>query len=189
MLIYYFFYIYSCLSYFNCKFMYEFAKAHPETSWVVKPHPRLLTKAVEFGLFPSVAAFEEYIQAWNDLPNAQFYTGAYYQDIFATSDGMIQDSCSFIAEYQYTHKPMIYLTRPEQFFNKLGEAILDVSYCVDGRDFDGIATLIQKVFIDGDDPLKDARQKVFDELLNYRLVNGMSASEYIFHAIADELEA
>ena len=173
----------------NYKFMYEFAKSHPETSWVVKPHPRLLTKAVEYGLFPSVEAFEEYINAWNDLPNALFYTGAYYQDIFATSDGMIQDSCSFLAEYQYTHKPMIYLTRDDQPFNALGEEILSASYCVDGQDLDAIAALMQKVFIEGDDPLKDARQKVFDELLNYRLVNGMSASEYIFRAIADELGA
>ncbi len=171
------------------KFMYEFAKAHPETSWVVKPHPRLLTSAVESGVFPSVEAFEDYIQAWNDLPNAQFFTGAYYQEIFATSDGMIQDSVSFIAEYQYTHKPMIYLTRKEQHFNEAGRKILDASYCVDGRDLDGIAALLQKVFIDGDDPLKDERQKVFDEILNYRRVNGMSASEYIFHAIADELGA
>ncbi|MBR3746022.1 MAG: hypothetical protein IKP64_10980 [Selenomonadaceae bacterium] len=169
------------------RFLYEFAKTHPETSWVVKPHPKLLTAAVESGVFPSVEAFEEYIQAWNDLPNAQFFTGGYYQEIFATSDGMIHDSCSFIAEYQYTRKPMIYLTRQEQHFNIVGKRILEAAYCIDGRDLDGIAALMQKIFIDGDDPLKDERQKVFDEILNYRRVNGMSASEFIFHAIADEL--
>ena len=181
---------YACANFqYVYKFMYEFAKNHPETSWVVKPHPKLLTEAVDSHVFSSVEAFEEYIQAWNDLPNAQFYTGGYYQPIFATSDGMIQDSCSFIAEYQYTHKPMIYLTRPEQHFNESGRKILNASYCVDGRDLETIANLLQKVFIEGNDPLKDARQKVFDEILNYRKVNGMSASEYIFHAIADELGA
>ncbi|MBR1647795.1 MAG: hypothetical protein IJ685_13635 [Selenomonadaceae bacterium] len=172
----------------NYKFMYEFAKNHPETSWVVKPHPRLLFSAFTSGLFPSVEAFEEYLQAWNDLPNAQVFTGGYYQEIFATSDGMIQDSCSFIAEYQFTHKPMIYLTRKDTTgFTELGEKILNASYCVDGSDLEGIAALMQKIFIEGDDPLKDERQKVFDELLNYRRVNGVSASEYIFHSIADEL--
>ena len=55
-----------------------------------------------------------YLQAWNDLPNAQVYTGAYYQALFATSDGMIQDSGSFIVEYQYVDKPMIFLTRDTQ---------------------------------------------------------------------------
>ena len=179
--------LYSTFGY-NFRFMYEFAKAHPETSWVVKPHPELARAAVETKLFPSNAAYEDYIQAWNNLPNAQFFTGAYYQSIFATSDGMIQDSNSFIAEYQFTHKPMIFLTRDAPF-TELGERILDASYCVDGRNLDGIAALLQKVFIEGNDPLKPARQKVFDELLNYRRVNGMSASEYIFHAVADELGA
>ncbi|MBR1806369.1 MAG: CDP-glycerol glycerophosphotransferase family protein, partial [Selenomonadaceae bacterium] len=172
----------------NFRFMYEFAKSHPETSWVVKPHPRLAFIAVKKGLFESAEAYEDYLQAWNDLPNAQVFTGGYYHDIFATSDGMIQDSGSFLAEYQYTHKPMIYLTRDERPFNELGKRILDVSYCVDGRDFDGIAALIRKVFVDGNDPLKDARQKLFDELLNYVKRNGMFASEFIFRAIADELE-
>ncbi len=166
----------------NFRFMYEFAKNHPETSWVVKPHPRLA-----FTVAPA-SDFENYLRAWNDLPNAQVFTGGYYQDIFATSDGMIHDSCSFIAEYQFTHKPMIYLTRDDSTkFNELGEKLLDVTYRVYGRDFDGISALIQKVFIEGNDPLKDARQKVFDELLDYRKINTMLASEFIFRSITDEL--
>ena len=168
--------------------MYEFAKVHPEISWVVKPHPKLSESAVGSGFFSSVKAFENYLQAWNDLPNAQVFTGGYYQEIFATSDGLIHDSLSFIAEYQFTHKPMIYLTREDSTeFTELGEKILDVSYRVNGKDFEGIAALVQKVIIEGNDPLKEARQKVFDELLDYRRINGMSASEYIFHSIADEL--
>ncbi|MBE8953405.1 MAG: hypothetical protein SR1Q7_09720, partial [Quinella sp. 1Q7] len=35
----------------NFEFMYEFAKAHPETSWVVKPHPMLLYSAIQEGVF------------------------------------------------------------------------------------------------------------------------------------------
>lgn len=172
----------------NYKFMYEFAKAHPEISWVVKPHPNLLFAAVKEKLFPSTEAFEQYMQAWNDLPNAQVVTGGYYQDLFATSDGMIHDSGSFIAEYQFTHKPMIYLTRDTQEFNELGEEILKVSYCVDGRDLDAIAALMQKVFIDGDDPMFKARKKFFDKHMNYLKANGMTASEFIYKNIADKFK-
>ena len=173
----------------NYKFMYEFAKAHPETSWVVKPHPRLMVAAFETGIFPSVAAYEEYLQAWNDLPNAQVFTGAYYQDIFATSDGMILDSLSFIAEYQYTHKPMIYMLNSEQEeFTELGKKILAASYIVDGKNLEQIAAALQKIFIEGNDPLKSARQKVFDEELNYYHRNGMDASDFIYKTIAKELE-
>ena len=178
---------------YNYRFMYEFAKAHPETSWVVKPHPRLMVASVNSGLFPSIAAYEDYLRQWDALPNAQVFTGAYYQAIFATSDGMIHDSCSFIAEYQYTHKPMIYLlnyplSENSEHFTKLGNKILDVSYILDGKNLDAIATALQKIFIEGNDPLKDKRRKVFDECLNYQKRNGMSASEFIFKTVTKELE-
>ena len=162
----------------NYKFMYEFAKAHPEISWVVKPHPWLPFSVVKENIFPTEAAFKEYLQAWNDLPNAQVYTGAYYQQIFATSDGMIHDCGSFMAEYQYMNKPMIYLTRDTQKYNDLGKKILSVSYLVDGKDLKGIAATIQKVFIEGNDAKAAIRKELFDKYLNYPKANGMSASEY-----------
>ena len=172
----------------NFKFMYEFAKAHPETSWIVKPHPRLMTAAVNGKIFPSVEAYEEYLQAWNDLPNAMVYTGGYYQAIFATSDGMIHDSISFIAEYQYTRKPMIYLLNNDQEeFTELGKKILNVSYLIDGKNLSQIADTIQNIFIEGNDPRRDERQKVFDAELNYLHFNGMTASEFIYKNITEEL--
>ncbi|MBO4779572.1 MAG: CDP-glycerol glycerophosphotransferase family protein, partial [Selenomonadaceae bacterium] len=172
----------------NYKFMYEFAKAHPEISWVVKPHQALFASAVKEKVFPSVEALDEYFQAWNNLPNAQVVTGAYYQDIFATSDGLIHDSGSFIAEYQYVDKPMIFLTREGEIFNDLGNEILNVSYCVDGKDFDAIAEIIQRVVIKGKDDKSAARRKVFDKHLNYPKINGMLASEFIFKTIADKFK-
>ena len=172
----------------NYKFMYEFAKNHPETSWVVKTHPALPLKVVSNKIFPSVAAYEEYLRAWDDLPNAQVYMGAYYQDVFATSDGMIQDCASFVAEYQYVDKPMIYLTRDTQKFNELGSAILKASYLVDGKDLNAIAAMIQRVIIDGDDFKVQERREVFDKYLNYPKTNGMLASEFIFKNICDELK-
>ena len=172
----------------NYKFMYEFAKAHPETSWVVKPHPFLLSRAVTNKLFPSAAACKEYFQKWNELPNAQVYMGSYYQSLFATSDGMIHDSGSFVAEYQYADKPMIYLRFKMGGFSELGKKILEASYCVDGRDFDAITAMMQRVFIDGDDYKAAERRAVFDKYLNYPKANGMLASEFIYKNIADELK-
>ena len=171
----------------NYQFMYDFAKAHPEISWVVKPHPNLYFSAVQEGLFPSLEAFKEYLQAWNDLPNAQVYEGAYYQDIFATSDGMIHDSSSFVAEYQYVDKPMIYLTRNTQKFYELGEMIVKASYTVDGSNLNAIAAMIRKVIIEGDDYKAAERKAIFDKYLNYPKDNGMLASEFVYKKIAAEL--
>lgn len=172
----------------NYQFMYEYAKNHPEISWVIKPHPHLFYDAYASGLFETVEAFEKYLKAWDDLPNAKLETGAYYQAIFATSDGMIQDCGSFLSEYQYTHKPMIFLTRDTQEFNELGEKIMDVVYKVDGKDLKGIADMMQKVFVEGQDSLYEKRMEVFDQYLNYEKINGVSASEYIFKTITKEFE-
>ena len=102
---------------------------------------------------------------------------------------MIHDSCSFIAEYQFTHKPMIFLfNTPAEQFTELGEKILEVSYIVDGRNHEQIAAALQKIFIEGNDPLKSARQKVFDEELNYYRRNGMDASDFIYKTIVEELK-
>ena len=172
----------------NYKFMYEYAKSHKEISWVVKPHPNLFFSAVDSGLFKSVKEFNKYLQKWDELPNAKVETGGYYQSIFATSDGMILDSGSFIAEYQYTHKPMIFLTRDTQSFNEFGQAILNISYKVAGDNFKGIEKLIEKIFIKGEDELFEVRQNFFEENLNYIKENGMTASEFIFKEISKEFD-
>ncbi|MBR6013393.1 MAG: CDP-glycerol glycerophosphotransferase family protein [Selenomonadaceae bacterium] len=172
----------------NYQFMYEFAKSHPEISFVYKPHPLLVSSSVSSKLFSSTEAYEEYLQKWNDLPNAQVYSGAYYQGLFATSDGMIHDSGSFIAEYQFVNKPMIFLTRSGEKFNALGEEILKASYLVDGKNLDAIAETMQKIFIEGNDYKAKERKEVYDKYLNYPEYNGMLASEFIYKSIADGLK-
>ena len=172
----------------NYKFMYEFAKNHPEISWVVKPHQALFFSTVNTKVFSSTKEYEEYLQMWNDLPNAQVYTGAYYQGLFATSDGMIHDSGSFIAEYQFVNKPMIFLTRAGERFNKLGEEILKASYLVDGKDVEKIAETMQKVFIEGKDDKAPQRAEVYKKYLDYPNYTGMLASTFIYKSIADGLK-
>ena len=171
----------------NYKFMLQFAKEHPEISWVIKPHPMLLATAVGHGLFKSADEFKAYLQAWDDLPNAKVFTGAYYQGLFATSDGMIMDCGSFIGEYQYTHKPLIFLTRNTQKFNSLGDELMKFIYRVDGKNLQGIAALMTKIFINGEDDMFDARKKFFDERLDYVKANGMTAGEFIFKTLAKDL--
>lgn len=173
---------------YNYKFMYEFAKAHPEISWVVKPHPMLLASAVGHRVFPTEAAFREYLQAWDDLPNAKVFTGSEYQGLFATSDGMIMDCGSWIGEYQYTHKPMIFLTRETQKFNELGNELMKIIYRVDGRDLKGILELMQKIFIEGNDEMFEPRREFFDKHMNYMQTNGITASEFIFKTLSKELK-
>ena len=83
---------------------------------------------------------------------------------------------------------MIYLTRDTQQYNDLGNAILNVSYLVDGKDLNGIAAMIQRVFIKDEDYKADVRRKLFDKYFNYPKANGMLASEFIYYSIADEVK-
>ena len=109
------------------QFIYEFAKAHPEISWVIKPQQSLFSASKE-NIFSSAEKYEVYLQKWNELPNAQVCAGAYYQAIFATSDGMIHDGGAFIAEYQFADKHSTRLAR--RFYRRLTlsmEEILTVS--------------------------------------------------------------
>jgi len=171
----------------NCQFIYEFAKNHPEISWVIKPQQVLFSAAKE-NISYSEKEYEEYLHQWDELPNAQVYTGAYYQDIFATSEGMIHDGNSLIVEYQFVDKPMIYLTHKGKKFNDIEKAILKASYLVDEKNLKGIVETIEKVFIGGDDYKATERKEVYDKYLNYPKANGMLASEFIYHSIADELK-
>lgn len=167
----------------NYAFMLEYARKHPETSWVVKPHPNLSISAVTNGVFGSNEEYNEYLAEWNDLPNAQVFTGGYYQEIFGSSDAMILDSGSFMVEYQYTHKPMLFLRREEQKFNGFGEALLETLYQVDGRDFTGIAEFIENVLIDKNDAGKECRREFFTENLDYFKKNGCLASERMYQEL------
>ena len=87
-----------------------------------------------------------------------------YLEIFATSDGMIMDSNSFLAEYMYVNKPLLFLTREEQTFNKLGRSIVDTYDQCDGRDYIGI-------------------ESFFGKHLDYLAKNGCLAGEMIYNDI------
>ena len=172
----------------NYRWFFEYAKSHPDTtSWVVKPHPNLMTSAVENGIFSDDMAFHEYFDTWNDLPNAKVETGAYYQDIFKTSDAMILDSCSFTLEYLYTHKPQLFLTRDTDKFTSVGRAVIDSIYTAEGDDFDQIKHFIQDVVIHGEDSGRKQREEVFRQNLDYYADLGQLASENIYQEICHAL--
>ena len=167
----------------NYAFMLEYARKHPETSWVIKPHPNLSFSAVYNGVFASNEEYNAYLAEWDSLPNAQVVTGGYYQEIFAGSDAMILDSGSFMVEYQYTHKPMLYLRRDEQKFNGFGDALLRTLYQTDGRDFYGIAEFVECVLIEKNDNKESERMKFFRNNLDYYTKNGCLASEKMYHEL------
>lgn len=169
----------------NYYFILELAKKYADTTtWIYKPHPNLKKTVVMADVFHSEDEYDDYLKQWDDLPNAKVVQEGTYVDYFLTSDAMICDSVSFLAEYQFTGKPLLLLTRPEQEFNKFGEMIRSVLYQCPGEDFEEIEEFVSNIVIDGKDSMKTERDLFFNEKLDYYHKNGcLTASEQIFKEI------
>ncbi len=164
-----------------------FAKDHKDTtSWVIRPHPMLRAECVLEGLFQDEEEFDDYLRQWEDLPNASVSQGGMYIDLFRTSDAMILDSVSFLAEYLYAHKPMLFLTRDSQTFNDFGHKLREVLYTADGGDFEKICSFVEEVVLQGQDGMKEKRETFFQENLDYVHRKTGMASDFIFQYIQEQ---
>jgi hypothetical protein len=160
--------------------IYEYAKNHADTtSWIFRPHPQLRSASVEYGLFATESDYDSYVKKWDELPNARVIEHGEYIDILKTSDAMIMDCISFQAEYQYTHKPLLFLTRETNTWDEFGEKLSKILYTAPGEDTDAIERFIEDVVINGNDTMKPERQAFFDKYLDYRARNGKLACEYV----------
>lgn len=172
----------------NFRAVLEYARSHQtETSWIIKPHPNLKMTVLETGLFHSEEEYNAYLAEWNNLPNAKVVEEATYYDIFKTSDAMICDSVSFLAEYQFTGKPLLLLTRPEQEFNEFGRKLAEVLYQVPGNDLNGIKDFIDAVVLEGKDGMKKRRDDFFRLNLDYRFNSQPPASQQIYNHIVSAI--
>jgi len=166
----------------NYRTIFEYAKSHPDTtSWIIRPHPHLKKETVNTGLFRNEDEYEDYLDKWDQLPNAKAVRDGPYFDIFKTSDGMIVDSVSFLAEYQYVGKPLLLLTCPSQEFNEFGLKLKEILYSASGSDIREISNFIDEILIKKNDYMYPVRVKFFKDYLNYIDHNGgKSASIYIY---------
>lgn len=164
----------------------EYARTHTDTtSWIYKPHPHLETEIVSRG-YMSAKEYQEYVDSWQSLPNARVYLAGDYTDIFKSSDCILNDSISFIAEYMYTHKPMLLFQNENAGFNLFGEQTVKNVYTCRGNDMESVVRFLENVR-NGRDDMKEARERFFDTNLNYYRIRGQLASEYIAERIANIL--
>ncbi len=173
----------------NAFFLLYLAKKYRDkVSFIYKPHPNLRLRAVEAGVFESYEAYDAYVREWDSLPNARVVNESSYMEIFETSDGMIMDSCSFIAEYLYVNKPLLFLKRNGQAFNRLGTELMKAYDTVWGEDYCAIESFLQDTIIGGRDERKTLRESVWKKHLDYASLNNCMASEYIYRDICGLLQ-
>ncbi len=133
----------------------QYIKKSQNIQWLFKPHPNLMW-ACEHKDILTKNEFMDYLEQWQNLPNGQVYQLAHYFDYFMTSDALILDSISFIAEYLPTKKPILFLEKPGRpTFNAVAEKLLDTFYkafC-----FQDIIDFVEQVVINGKDLLYEKR--------------------------------
>lgn len=170
---------------YNYKAMLELAKKYEnDTVWIFKPHPHLKFKAIKYGIFDSEEEWENYENEWRKMKNADVIKDGTYYNLFMHSDGMILDSVSFLAEYLYVHKPLLFLRGKGQQFNDFGKELMKIHYSVDGNDIFAIEEFILDVILKQNDRNKNIREQFFRNNLDYRSVLGKDAGENIFNDIS-----
>jgi len=100
--------------------------------------------------------------------------------LFLTSDAMIHDCGSFMIEYHYTKKPVMYISNHNvDYLSDFGRLAYNMHY--KGSSPIEIETFINKVVLSGDDEMLFERRKFYqDHLLS---PNNNSVSENIINEI------
>ena len=123
--------------------------------FVFKPHPRLRPKLEKLkGWGPKRT--EEYYTKWATKSNTSLVDGDYY-DLFLTSDAMIHDCSTFMAEYLLTEKPVMFNLRDESALklNVYAQGCYRHHYV--GKNLRDIEFFLDKVVLEGDDYMRADR--------------------------------
>jgi hypothetical protein len=157
----------------NNKYFLTLAKENKDIQWIYKPHPALKHCCIKYKLM-SEKEYDDYVTQWNSLANAKVYDSGNYFDIFKTSDALITDCASFLAEYLPTKKPIIFIDSKKSIgFNPIGEKIIKNYY--KASSIEELNDLIKKVIIQGDDYLYEKRM----QSLKYVLPNKEKSAIFI----------
>ena len=159
----------------------ELPTKYPEIDFIFRPHPVLFTTLRKEN-FWGEKKVEDYIGKMISHKNVVYSTEGDYLEIFASSDGIIQDCGSFLVEYLYTGKPCCYMLKSkndiQDKFNELGIKCLEHTYIAYNED--EIITFIEDVIIKENDYMKKDRIAFAEKeiMVNYPNVS-MKIYEYI----------
>ncbi|MBR5327717.1 MAG: CDP-glycerol glycerophosphotransferase family protein [Paludibacteraceae bacterium] len=167
----------------NAEKILEFAENNKDKyQFAFKPHPLLLQALYNHPKWGKEKA-DAYYKSWEEGENTVLQTGT-YMELFKSSDAMIHDCGSFIIEYLYTQKPVMYLgnNRKEQS-NVVGKKAYACHY--HGTTIEDINAFLDDVVQNGNDDLKTTRKQFYNEVL--LPPNGCSVAENIINEIKKEL--
>lgn len=147
----------------NYKFIYKYAKEHPEYEFVFKPHPELKRIIVKEKLMTQEEV-DSYWNSWDNLVNAKVYEKGDYFDLFRTSDLLITDCNSFLYEYLPTEKPVIHcLNMYSVGHNEFGQKLIKGYY--DANNIEELEEHLENILIKEQDTLLSKRKYIINNIL------------------------
>lgn len=145
-----------------CDVMVDLARKYQDqVQFAFKPHPLLRNKLEKVW---GKEKTDSYYSLWSEMSNTTIVEGDYV-DLFLSSDAMIHDSGSFIAEYLYLNKPVARTLNGielKTLHNDFGLRCLDYHYMV--HNAGELDQFIQNV-IYGIDPMKERRTEFIRDVL------------------------
>lgn len=171
----------------NHEMLFELATLYQnDFYWIIKPHPLLRYHSVLAGVFKDETEYDDYMRRWDNSGFSKVIEKGEYWDAFKQSDAMITDSVSFLAEYQFTGKPLLLLESGEQTYNEFGQSIVEILYRCKGNDKNAIEEFMYNVN-NGIDTMKEIRERFFDNNLSYYEKGAFLASDNIYKIINSRL--
>lgn len=157
----------------------DFSKEYEdEVQIAFKPHPRLITELYKHPDWGKQRT-DKYFELWENTSNLQFESGDFI-NLFSTSDIMIHDSGSFIADYLYTGKPVIFTapSKEDAYYglNEFGIQCMNCHY--HAHDTKTAVELLKSVLIEGNDPMKGKRLSFRDSILTFNRNKSVAQTVY-----------
>jgi len=140
----------------NCWKILDFAKKNRDLEIIMRPHHILFDVLVSSKRMTAVE-IDDFKNEWNKLENTKFDFSSDFSEVFLDSDVLLSDGVSFLAEYQITEKPVVFIERKNHVdFNIFGEYAVQGTYRCST-----IEEALSKII--------ELRQKTKDILYNNRL--------------------
>lgn len=146
--------------------------------WAFKPHPVLRRKLIKIW---GLQATDAYYEKWANLEYSQLEEGQYV-DLFMGSDAMIHDCMSFMVEYMYVGKPVLFLNNGinnTEIYNTQTAEAYNIHY--KANSINEIEKFILQTVLGNEDPLNKKRLKFKQKFLIPPM--GRTACENIIAAI------
>jgi hypothetical protein len=135
------------------------AKSGASIDLLFRPHPLCFRNFLKTGEL-NEHEYQSMLKDYEQLPNAAIDTSGAYEDTFLSSDILVSDMSSMIAEYFITGKPIVYTHRVDTF-NEFGSKLAKGFYWVKNQlELDEVLSMLRR----GEDPLKSKRQAIIEEM-------------------------